>query len=57
MGFESLDCGCPIRKPSDRREALHGQMKGIAVLIAGPALAVIGGEQRMWTETKARINT
>lgn len=57
MGFESLDCGCPIRKPSDGREALHGQMKGIAVLIAGPAVAVIEGGQHMWTETNVHINT
>lgn len=57
MGFESLDCGCPVRKPPDRREALHGQVKSIAVLIAGPAVAVDGDGRRQrhtYTHTHTR---
>lgn len=39
MSFESLNCCCSIRKPSDRGEALHGQMEGVAVFVAGSAEA------------------
>lgn len=45
MSLEGLDGGSTIRKPSNRREALHGQMKGITILITGPVEVVTGSRQ------------
>lgn len=34
MSLEGLDGGCAVRKAPDGGEALHGEMKGVTVLIA-----------------------
>jgi len=36
VGFECLDGGGAVRETPDGGEALHGEVQGVAVLVAGP---------------------
>lgn len=46
VSLEGLNGGSPVREPSDRREALHGQMKGVTVLIAGSEKGAMGSRHK-----------
>lgn len=52
MSLEGLDGGGPVREPSDRREALHGEMKGVTVLIAGSEKGPWGADTNKCMHTR-----
>lgn len=59
MSFKCLDGGSTIGKPSDRREALHGEMKGVTVLIAGSVKGTTGSRHNEYVNrcTQTRQHT
>ena len=58
MSLEGLDGGGAVREPSDRREALHGEMKSVTVFIAGSVEGTTGSRhKRVCTNTHTRTPT
>lgn len=57
MSLEGLDGGGPVREPSDRREALHGEMKGVTVLIAGSEKGPWGADTNKCMHTRRHART
>jgi len=56
VSLEGLDGGGAVRKAPDGREALHGEVEGVTVLIAGSGEGTTGSRHR-YTRTQIHTHT